>query len=65
MKASLVLIVYFQPWNPIQNYMLVALILSLIGDIALLRKDEISFMVGLVSFLVAHISYIYAFYLGT
>lgn len=42
-------------------YITIGLILSLIGDVVLIPKGQLWFLAGLISFLLAHISYIFAF----
>ncbi|MBW1656054.1 lysoplasmalogenase [Flavobacterium quisquiliarum] len=51
--------VYFYRKFPTQNTLLIALLFSWIGDVVLLFTDlgEIYFIIGLVSFLIAHILY--------
>jgi uncharacterized membrane protein YhhN len=44
-----------QPW------VLAALALSLVGDVALLRDDDVAFLVGLAAFLLGHVCYLVAF----
>lgn len=59
----LILGVYFAPTFATKRLVLVALILSWLGDVLLLFEDvkDIYFILGLISFLVAHISYALAF----
>lgn len=49
------------PGRPGGIALLVGLILSAVGDVALTRDDERSFSVGLAAFLLAHLAYVVAF----
>ncbi|MTH14532.1 lysoplasmalogenase [Flavobacterium sp. LC2016-01] len=51
--------IYFHPNFPTKNILLLALLFSWIGDVILLFTDlgEIYFILGLVSFLISHITY--------
>eukprot|EP01128_Nolandella_sp_AFSM9_P007167 TRINITY_DN384_c0_g2_i1.p1 TRINITY_DN384_c0_g2~~TRINITY_DN384_c0_g2_i1.p1 ORF type:complete len:229 (+),score=60.80 TRINITY_DN384_c0_g2_i1:55-687(+) len=62
--AGLIYIVHNHEASPVQFFILLALLLSSVGDIALLLKDDVSFLVGLTAFLLAHLSYMYAFAVG-
>ncbi len=44
-----------RPW------VVAALAFSLVGDVALLRRDEVAFLVGLCAFLLGHLCYLVAF----
>jgi uncharacterized membrane protein YhhN len=62
--ATLVLIAYAwqrgEPGSAVRRWILIGLVLSLGGDVALLWPKE-GFLPGLVSFLLAHLAYLWAF----
>ncbi|HEU5267025.1 MAG TPA: lysoplasmalogenase, partial [Jatrophihabitans sp.] len=48
-------------FGPAQPWMVAALALSLVGDVALLRSEDTAFLVGLAAFLLGHVCYLVAF----
>lgn len=59
---ALALISSLPLFSPLKGFVLLALTFSLFGDVFLMFKKENFFLPGLVSFLIAHIFYILAFY---
>jgi len=58
---SLLLIVGLPPWDRFETLIVVGILFSLAGDIALLGDGDREFLVGTVAFLAAHVCYIIAF----
>jgi uncharacterized membrane protein YhhN len=58
---SLLLIVGFPPWDRFQTLVVVGILFSLAGDVALLGDGDREFLIGTVAFLIAHVCYIIAF----
>jgi len=58
---SLLLVVGLPPWDRFQTLVVVGILFSLAGDIALLGDGDREFLIGTVAFLVAHVCYIIAF----
>jgi uncharacterized membrane protein YhhN len=61
---ALVALVWSGPSNPLLAVVGVGMLLSAVGDTALLMKGPKSFMVGMATFLVAHLLYAGAFLVG-
>ncbi len=47
--------------SPHGRWVILGLILSMVGDLALLRREKVYFLGGLVAFLLAHVAYVVAF----
>src|SRR5262249_44753866 len=58
---ALLLVVGFPPWDRFQTLVVVGILFSLAGDIALLGDGDREFLIGTVAFLIAHVCYIIAF----
>jgi uncharacterized membrane protein YhhN len=56
----LLLVVVGRPQSSFARLVVAGILLSLVGDIALLSESETAFMIGLVGFLAAHVVYVVA-----
>ncbi|HLK89566.1 MAG TPA: lysoplasmalogenase [Polyangia bacterium] len=62
LTTALLLWVVGWPATRIADWAYVGIVLSVVGDIALLRTSKVAFLVGLGAFLLAHLAYIVAFF---